>query len=159
MPPRVLLAIGFAVILPLATHEALNFFVPPPDPRKYDKQRAALLEPLAAGTAEAESLPEIQQRVEQLLSMRELHERHAANTHLWAGVLIGMAAILIGSFMAKATGIGIMLGGLLTSFGSTAGKWSHLGVALMLTLVVLVFVELAAVCVWRAQRAKELPPL
>ena len=120
---KLILGLGFALLVPMLVHQGIELVRPEPDYKQYQVQnyseryRAALPEERVRLDAEKRRLDDL----------RETAQKRWSKFRFLTGALIGMAVTLIGAFIAvPAVSNGFMAGGLFTFMGSCGFYWMNM---------------------------------
>lgn len=136
---------GIAIILPLLVHYGVSTFSPPPKWNDYSSNRDYAA--YQNGTVEEKKKMDNEwQRQTQVRSQeREAKQKRFAKNLYYVAVPVGLAAIIIGSFLSiQAIGAGLIFGGIFTTVNGYCWYWNHLEdwmrfLSLLVTFVVLIY--------------------
>ena len=136
------LGFGIAVLLPMVIHYGVNTFSPRPKWQDYKIENYYERHERAT-TAEKAKLEEERSRLEK---EQEEHEKRFQKHLFFVATPIGIAAIIVGSFVAvQAIGTGLMFGGIFTLMDGYIWYWSELEnwmrfLSLLIAFIILILI-------------------
>ena len=142
---QIAIGFGIAFIFPLLIHYGVATFYPPPKFQTYVTVTARFLAPNAT-PAERQEVEEQRKKRQQQVDAYNAAAKDFARVLVLVATPLGVAAILIGSFVAlHAIGTGLIFGGIFTVAWGYWGYWGHLDdwlrfVSLLAGFAILLFV-------------------
>ncbi|MBI3616156.1 MAG: hypothetical protein HY211_06535 [Candidatus Omnitrophica bacterium] len=120
---KIILGFGFAVLLPMLIHQGIELVSPRLDYKRYQienyhqKYKQASTEEQAQLEAEKHRMAE----------KWDADQKRDSRIHFFVGVPLGIAVVLLGSFLkVQAVGGGLMLGGIFTFMEGCGWYWWNL---------------------------------
>ena len=142
---QIAIGFGIAFIFPLLIHYGVATFYPPPKFQSYVTVTARLL-PSNATPAERQEIEEQRKKRQEQVDAFNAAAKDFARMLVLVATPLGVAAILIGSFVAlHAIGTGLIFGGIFSIAWGYWGYWGHLDdwlrfVSLLVGFAILLFV-------------------